>query len=922
MPISVLETTRILRNQRRDLSDKMIAISIEGTRALCLDLGKATEKDVPIVEVDLTRKEFTEPMKMDQKTFSEWLDFHRNQSKKFRIAWNRVRTRQKEAEKTERRGITQWKTVVSKVSDYIIALGAFRYNFKESCLEVDEFYTYDQPLIKEGEAVKVLAAEMFTRARNYSGCLDIMFTRDARDDKDGKIPQEFERVRERRSLKSIPDELIVLAEKHGVKLDRESGRISHKQGVEIYFGLVDLPREVTEKIIELEEAGYLKREVIAQAILSGIWSKEEVIWLLLNAPRPEGVLLGTDLQENRLFFSESFNYGRSALLATRFQQAVMADITGGVSIEDIEKVKAKCILEPKEKFWILRCNQDFRIPPSWTIDKSEISVRKGELILLLSRPRFSADPEYDKNWIRDQVDLLLDSDIEADVRCLLLSNEMVNTLILNIIYRFQDPKRILAEIREIVDEASEKGVKILFAPTRMYLLLDEEIEKRIKRVRNFQQFPSRKGPLKLWVIEVPEKEWDKPSGLRNASKDAKTFARLIVKKVDVNRYRKDFAFNCEVVEREAFQKFKVIAKFEGENSEDLINALTRKDKDYKGVIFSYVRPEDMEDFLESIENRKLLSILRQIQGGIVVINPPWESIPAPIFKVPKIGEPFEIPEELKTKIDAEIEDKEKARKYLGVPEEIRKTHQRLREALRNGTPLSMPSVRSHVFVQSVRDYIYYITETETRERKGLIFTRTEEYEKKIPDKPIGLRIAYGDGTEEKPFPLFSLKEIERPEGNFYYFPVSLVSLRHMEVDYFTKMSLIRNVEIQRKENSANQEEFAFRKVYSKIDQLLRILGKEIEEEDLDPAFKALLLEDPEIEEKQWDGLQLDIYLSTGLRPAAVGAFRAVIELLKKYRGQLIVTPRIIDRKQREAIIKKEGVKGVKENYYRKAEEWY
>ncbi|XOB40718.1 MAG: SMI1/KNR4 family protein [Candidatus Nealsonbacteria bacterium] len=902
---SVLETTQILRTKRPDLSNKLVAISIDKNRALCLDLEKATKKDVPLVEVDLTGKEFLEFLKMKPRFFNDWIKHHQEISRRLAVAWNKVRNRQKEAEEGRGKGIRQWRTVISRVKDYIIALGAFRYDFFKACLEVDEFYTFDQPgLVKDGSAVRILVNEMFSRARDYSGSLNIIFTKDIREDINGKVHEEFKKMREKRAPREIPKEILEIAEKYGINFkEAEKGIIFHEEGVKLYFVLLDLSPEIEEKIIELEKAGYLSREMIAEAICKGIWTREEVIWLFLNAPRPEGIILGTDLPENRLFYSESFNYGRSALLATRFRQAIMAYITGGVSVEEIEKVKARCYLEPKEKFWILKCNQRFCIPPSWTIDKSEKWVEAEEPVILLSKPRFSADPEYDKTWIEDNVKMLLDCEMEVKTRCLLLSNEMINTLMLNIIYKDKNPEKILREIKNLVKVSETvEGMHILFAPTRMYLLLDEEVQKRMNRTRNMRHFPQRRAPLELWIIEVPEEGWKKPSGLRNASTDARTFGRLITKKVDINRYRKDFAFNCEVVEREAFQNYTVIAEFKDKEAEDLLNALKIEDSDYQGITFSYVRPTEIPEFRKKIKNTNLLSVLEEVQGGIVVINPPWKPLPIElILETPEIKEQAELPSELIERIHLAINERKKDKQYISSRREIDRLHSRAIDSLKNNTPLSMNSIRSHVFVEGIRDYLY-----QSKEIK----------------KEIMLRVAYGDGTQEEPLSLFAFPEIKRPSGKFYYLPLSLVSLRHMEVDYFTEMSLIRNVEIQRKETSADQQEFAFREVYSQIEEIIKLLRKEVEEEDLSLSFRALLIRRPEMKNEYWDGLELDIYLSTGLTPAAVGAFRAVIELLRKYRGQLVVKPRIISARLRKNTIEKEGLGGIRNNYYGEASEWY
>ena len=59
---------------------------------------------------------------------------------------------------------------------------------------------------------------------------------------------------------------------------------------------------------------------------SGIWSLQEAIWLFENAPRPEAVLLGSDIPEDRLYYTESLRWGRVAYLANLLKIKVSADL--------------------------------------------------------------------------------------------------------------------------------------------------------------------------------------------------------------------------------------------------------------------------------------------------------------------------------------------------------------------------------------------------------------------------------------------------------------------------------------------------------------------------------------------------------------------------------------------------------------------
>jgi hypothetical protein len=889
---SYIEGTLNLRKKREDFLKNLIVISIDKTftKALCLDLEKGNKEDAPLVEVDLTKEIEPKPL---GKTFQEWIEEHEGFEKRFRLAWNRVMARKKEA-KGER--ITEWRTIISRVQDYIIGLAAFRYNYDYGGLEVDEFFPINQPHVKKYEPIRILLNEIFSRARDYCGSLKIIFTRGA-----------------------IPDELINFAQNYGIVFNEEEikkGVISHDKSVKLWFSFLEFPTEVIEKIFKLEEAGYLNKEIITEIITKGIWSKEELIWFFLNSPRPEAIILGTDLPEDRIYYSDSLNYARAAFLITRFQQTLIANIAGvsvkekGVFIEEIENIMREkgliITLEPKNPFWILRCNQDFFLPSSWMIKElnEEIKIESNEPLILLSRPCFPMNFEYEKKWLDKNIKLLSTYKINAKYKCLLLSYEFINPA--------YNKNENIEKLKNIVKKWSKKGIYILFAPTRMFTYLDEEIEKRMRRARNLRHFPKRRGPLKLQIIGIPEEWWDgtkSSSVIRNAIRSAKIFAVQISKKREINRYRQEFSLMCEVVEREALQHYEVIGEVEGKDSEHLIEALEQLTGAWEGITFSFVEPEKVSVLLEKLKklkNNTETSLFRFIQFikekifqeisylawmekskiGVVIIPKPWEgTFYSDIFPQVQFSQRFEFSEKVEKIIDVNKEREE----YICDKNEIYRVHSLLKESLKNGVPFSLvnPSysrIRSHAFIEVIRNYIYRISDI----------------------KPGEISIAYGDGSEGRVFPIFSLPVIEKPKGdNFFNLKVSVVSLRHMEVDTLTEKALIRNFEIQNKENSSDQEDLAFRRTLESIDEIFRLLKGISRDEELSFSLKTLMTLRPELKEKKWDGLKLHIYYSTGLEPAVVGVSRAIIELLKKYRGQLLVIPWIYKR-----------------GFYRQAKEWY
>jgi len=800
------------------------------------------------------------------------------------------------------RRVTNWKTMIARVQDYIIALGAFRLDYKQGCLEVDEFFPIDQPHVPKGSGIKVLLSEMFARARDYSGSLEIRFTRDMREDENGLIPESLKEEREDRKPRPIPEELVNFAnERYSIEFSAvKEGKITHEEGVNLWFATLEIPQSVKDKIDELEIAGYLNKEMVAELVSREIWRKEEFIWIFLNSPRPEALLFGAELPEDWLYYSDSLYWGRAMLLATRLKEAVFAELTEGISQEEIERTRKRVYLEPQNTFFILRSNNNFKVPQSWMINKTIVEIQANEPVLLFSRPYQIGTHERILKWMREQVDLLRNHKTEIRVRCILLNSEFVDTLTLNVVFGEKETKEIIEDVKTLAEKAGKENIYLLFAPTRTFIFLDEEIQSRMRKARRMFHFPSRKGPLKLQIFEIEKEYWNGSKTTRLskvlpvAVEAAQTFAEQIAPKREIHRHRKEFSYVCDVIEREILSsEIKAKAEIEGRDSQDLLNCLRSEHGNGNFITFPFVLSSEMPLLLEKIKmkgNEILLSNLERIEGGILVTIKPYEYLSVSITK-PKasILKPFEFPRELEEKIDSKI----RIKRYVSSRDAIMRGHELLRKSLKNGVPLSVASFRRpNVLVEVIRDYIFA----------------------DLPKEEVKLGISYGDGTEGQPFELFSLPEIERPKGRFFNYSVGLVSLRHMDSDRFIERALVRNIAIQNKEDSAEQEELIFIKTCECIEEFLKFLGNKVDEQKLGINLKALLIRKEILKQKNFDGLRLHIFHNTALEPAMVGTYRAVLEMLKKYRGRLIIVPRILSKRDRS--------KKIEEEDYKKAEEWY
>jgi hypothetical protein len=473
------------------------------------------------------------------------------------------------------------------------------------------------------------------------------------------------------------------------------------------------------------------------------------------------------------------------------------------------------------------------------------------------------------------LDLLVKAQESVQAKCLVLSNE----------YNSPYYCQFLDEMKDFIREAKEKGVEVIFAPTRTDLYLDRDIQDRMAKVKSMTNFPSRQGPKKLQVFAVPPECWKVPEesrasrAIQNAFQSALIFAQQLVQRREVKRYQMEFSLMAEVMEREASENHPLIVELEGEESQILLDALKHDEDGLKGVSFSFVAPDQMAQLIAKIKSKKLVSLLEAIQGGIVVLVKPWEY---PYISPQEMansfsGKNFVLPPNFQKEIDTLIQFKKSNQIYASHWDEIDRAHQILRSSLAEGLPFAIASVRgrvrSGVFTEMVRDYLLARLET----------------------TPVMMPIAYGDGSQGESFPLFSLPKIEQfSDQDFFSYNVGLVSLRHQEVDQFVDRFFVRNRDIQNRANGADQEDLAYRKTYECLDELLKYINGELSEKnDLSSSLEILLGWKPELKEHPWQGLNLHIFHASGLEPAGIGTYRAVIDLLTKYRSKIVVVPRIL-----------------------------
>lgn len=880
LKLDVVECTEFLREMRPDLPRNLVAVILAGTCATCLDLSRSNEADAPLVEVSLENESNPRDIGV---TLHEWLGKHVAIEQRFRYEWKRMDNRQKEA--GDKKRIQDWSAPIFRVKDYIIGIAAYRYSYRYACLEVDAFMPIDHPHVVKGSPVKVLLNEAMTRARDYCGSLTIQFTRNLSENDNGDMPDIEGNKGIRRVPTDVPPELVELAKSYGISIPHSSkGRIEHDTALALWFATLDLPSDVVARIMQIEQAGYLQLQVLAEVVSMSFWTRGEVTWLFQNAPRPEALIMGSDPPESRLSYAESVNYGRAALMATRFMYAIMAEMNGGFTIEDTEEVQVGCAVEPNGAFWNLSCTHSFYLPDIWLSDPPDDPEKRhwfkaGRPLLVLCRPHMPLDQEREIKRIEGYLQILLNAEEgragAAQAKCLVLSNEYISPYYC----------AYVDAVKEFVRLAERKGVWVAFAPTRTDLYVDQDIQSKMHQVRSMTQLPFRLEPKKLQIYAVPAECWkvpDKSSGnraIQNASESAEVFANQLVKKRELRRHEMEFSLVCEVIEREASQHHELILEVGDEDSLDIMQALRFKRPALRGVSFSFVTPGEVPRFLNKLQRPELRRKLASVQGGIVILVRIWEDQ----FLIPtssvhdKSHNVYTIPPGLLTLIDQRKQQRFADKSYASDRSEIERAHVILRDALAKGQPFSMASirgrVRSHVFAESIIDYSYQNL------AQGTV--------------PYKLPIAYADGSRGGPFLLFSLREISAPDTSaFFEYNVGFISLRHSESDSRVDRFLVRNRDIQRRANSLQQEVLTYTKTYECLDELLRYIKGEIREDLASPSLQVLLGSRSELRARRWNGLKLNLFDSSGFEPGGIGAYRAVLDLVASYQGSFVVVPHI------------------------------
>jgi len=202
-----------------------------------------------------------------------------------------------------------------------------------------------------------------------------------------------------------------LLRENKIRLSRyEQGIITHNEAVNLYASILGITNELKERIKKYEAEGKLSLQGVCYILSSRLWTIEEASWILHNCPRPEGVLFGRDLPEDRMKYLESLSYGRAALAVTRFRNKLE---------NNISENEGDSFVEIDGPLWKIVPKQPSEI--DWSISSETIEIIPEEKITVLSRPRRFMPSE--NQLITEDVNTLISNTKDVSRKFLLYSSD-------------------------------------------------------------------------------------------------------------------------------------------------------------------------------------------------------------------------------------------------------------------------------------------------------------------------------------------------------------------------------------------------------------------------------------------------------------------------------------------------------------------
>lgn len=445
---TVFTATQSLRFARPELPETYLVIRFLENQALCLDLNRVSNGDCPLVKIEIDSHENLIEVGI---SFGKYVEIASQGEAEINGALRRISNlfRSDEIKPYEHNAKNRkvpfkarnWKVIRSCVHDYVVGLSAFRHNEQFNGLEVDVFISTDHPDYELGHGIKALTLLLLSDAYKNGASMEFRFTR-------------YDHNSQTRVKDRIPHQLVNLFIENGMTLTKkEQGIITHFEAIALYGHLFGLTTDVIAKIKEYQNEERLSLQGVCFLVSSRLWTNDEAKWILFNAPRPEGILFGRDVPEDRLKYEESLSFGRAALAVSKLRHKLENSIVNeGDTTAQIEN-----------QLFHITSHQPAEL--DWVIPTPKVQINESEEITVLSRPR-RFFPKLSQ-LIEDDLEPLLLSLKNADKKFLLYSEDFMK----------------VKNYRELAQEVKrQKNIEILVLPFATNEL-DDEVNMRMRKAK-------------------------------------------------------------------------------------------------------------------------------------------------------------------------------------------------------------------------------------------------------------------------------------------------------------------------------------------------------------------------------------------------------------------------------------------------------
>lgn len=736
-----------------------------------------------------------------------------------------------------------WRPFRAAVRDVVIGVFVLRHQVRDNIIEVDVWSSVDPDgFTEEWTGTRIGAIFVLSEAYKCGSSMGIRFT------------SNFGKNRER-----VPSQLFDLASDYDVILSHvDEGVITPKEARMLYLALTEFSEEAERRIMELAVAYKVTPERICYMVHHLTYTKEEMESILLGSEFPEHVLLGKITPEEPLLYVDVVLRARAAVLGgsldrkLRQKEIVREDGT----VVDLEGVRRQMEIGFDPRFFAKVYDLQEETPLPWT--GQETLLPSGDRLVVMVRERDSTDFEY---WFKD--------DLAAAGHLLQAFEGNGQTHFGWLVPRnvLELPEEKLQTYRERIESL---GVHLMVCPESVHVL-DTDVRDRLRESETMRHDVGSFQPEETAETKLPRLDFNATSMVAVSLPSDLKIGRLQLSKLveqavyderelltGVNKHnvRARYHLVCDRMQFLAYQALSqkhyvsvgspvgplaVVSSFAQTSHEWIrLNRLApiflTPDQLDRLIVFLRGYNErhglGLEDILSRLEAhaaKREVAVIVQNKH----VRQSEEDIPSSSREEESLAQAFAgqfVPDWVN-----DFDD-------VNIREVIIKQLWRAANSARRG--------QSNVVNLGILPH-----EGITEALNHMVYKQPDDFE-----GPVYVNIVYTDGTQAEPFPLFALKRppaeaVEAFQKKALQQTIGMVSMRHPDMDRLINQYWFRNIEISQPElTQAEQDALCYEITRKKLQAII----------DLNRPIRIWLLQ-------------------TGLQPAVVGFYRAVVEFLREHR---------------------------------------